>query len=154
MRSGGAAARAAPEADATLPSRGVRIALYSHDTMGIGHMRRNLLIAQRLAEKPVSATILLIAGAREANAFVLPVNVDCLTLPAFGKTAEGSYRPRSLDVSLQRLVDLRARTIASALAAFDPDVLIVDKEPCGALGELRSSLAMMRERKELPEALS
>src|SRR5262245_48905567 len=26
-----------------------RIALYSHDTMGLGHMRRNLLIAQTLA---------------------------------------------------------------------------------------------------------
>ena len=30
----------------------LRIALYSHDTMGIGHMRRNLLIAQTLARGP------------------------------------------------------------------------------------------------------
>jgi predicted glycosyltransferase len=72
-----------------------RIALYSHDTMGIGHLRRNLLIAQVLAGPPGSATILLIAGAREAGAFALPSGVDCLTLPALYKTATGRYESRA-----------------------------------------------------------
>ena len=54
----------------------IRIALYSHDTMGIGHVRRNLLIAQALAAPPLSATVLLIAGVREANEFALPPGVD------------------------------------------------------------------------------
>ena len=30
------------------PHRTVRVALYSHDAMGVGHVRRNLLIAQTL----------------------------------------------------------------------------------------------------------
>ena len=49
-----------------VPSRKLRIALYSHDTMGIGHMRRNALIASAIAGSPRSAAILLVCGAREA----------------------------------------------------------------------------------------
>src|SRR4051794_16660339 len=87
----------------------LRVALYSHDTMGIGHMRRNLLIAQALAAPPVSATVLLIAGAREAAAFTMPPGVDCLTLPSLYKTADGRYQSRALGLSLDELIDLRSR---------------------------------------------
>jgi predicted glycosyltransferase len=117
-----------------------RIALYSHDTMGIGHMRRNLLIAQTLAHAPVPMAILLIAGAHELNAFGVPPGVDCLTLPSLRKGLDGHYKARRLDLSLDELIALRSRTIAAALAAFEPDVLIVDKVPRGALGELDASL--------------
>jgi len=58
------------------PSRTWRVALYSHDTMGLGHLRRNLLIARTLADSPWPMSILMIAGAREASAFALPPGVD------------------------------------------------------------------------------
>jgi predicted glycosyltransferase len=133
-------------ADATTPSRKWRVALYSHDTMGIGHMRRNLLIAQALAGSSLSPSILLIAGAREAGAFPLPPGVDCLTVPSLAKEGDGRYYPRDLDLSLQTLIELRAGTIRAALGAFDPHVLVVDKVPRGALGELDGALAALRAR--------
>ncbi|MGK7958735.1 MAG: glycosyltransferase, partial [Crocosphaera sp.] len=40
----------------------LRIAFYSHDTMGLGHKRRNLLIAQSLAHSPLNTDILVISG--------------------------------------------------------------------------------------------
>lgn len=133
-----------------LPARpsttGPRVALYSHDTMGVGHVRRNLLIAQALDEPPVSATVLLIAGAKEANGFALPPGADCLTLPALHKTADGAYRSRALGLSLPELTALRARAITAALRAFDPDVLVVDKEPLGAVGELGPALRALAAR--------
>src|ERR671937_882218 len=49
-----------------------RIALYSPGMVGIGHMRRNLRIAQALAGSPLEAVILMIAEAREANVLALP----------------------------------------------------------------------------------
>src|SRR5215831_4362720 len=76
-----------------------RIALYSHDTMGVGHMRRNLLIAAALARLRSPAVILLIAGAREVNAFGVPPGVDCLSLPALRKEGNGQYQARHLDLS-------------------------------------------------------
>jgi predicted glycosyltransferase len=121
-----------------------RVVLYSHDTMGIGHMRRNILIAQTLAGPPTSAAVLLIAGAREASNFTLAPNVDCLTLPALRKVDNGHYASRKLRMSLGELIRLRAETIAAAVRAFRPDVLIADKEPRGALGELQPTLDWLR----------
>jgi predicted glycosyltransferase len=121
-----------------------RIALYSHDTMGIGHMRRNLLIAEALSGGPCPAVILLIAGACEVNAFQLPPAVDCLSLPAFYKEGNGQYRARRLEISLDELLSLRAHTIAATLNAFAPDLLIVDKVPRGAMNELDPSLENLR----------
>lgn len=123
-----------------------RIALYSHDTMGIGHVRRNLLIARALAGAGQGLTILLVAGAREASVFELPPGVGCLTLPSLCKQTDGCYRSRHLRLSLQQATALRSRTILAALDEFAPDVLIADKVPRGVSGELDATLQMLRRR--------
>lgn len=125
------------------PTRKRRVALYSHDTMGIGHMRRNLLIAQALSRGPTPPVILLIAGAREINAFGVPEGADCLSLPALHKGGNGDYQPRHLDISLAEMAALRGHSIAAALEAFAPDVLIVDKVPRGAVNELDRALTSL-----------
>jgi predicted glycosyltransferase len=121
-------------------SRQLRLALYSHDTVGIGHMRRNLLIAQTMASSSVPATMLVVAGAREACAFSLPPRTDCLTMPSYHKEPNGQYQSRHLDIVFDDLVAIRAKTIAAALEAFAPDVLLVDKVPRGACRELEPAL--------------
>lgn len=121
-----------------------RIVLYSHDTMGLGHMRRNLLIAQALSRAPLHATVLMIAGTRRATAFALPPSVDTLCLPALHKGADGQYSSRRLNMSLPNLIALRASTIRVALEAFEPDVLIVDNVPRGAQRELDPTLEFLR----------
>jgi len=122
------------------PFRRPRVVLYSHDTMGLGHMRRNLLIAQTLAGGDLGATVLLVCGAVQASALVLPPGVDCVTLPALRKDQTGAYDARRLDLSLASLIDLRSRTIRAAVDAFRPDLLIADNVPRGALGELEPTL--------------
>jgi predicted glycosyltransferase len=126
--------------------RAPRIALYSHDTQGLGHIRRNLLISRALTRGGARPIILLLSGLREASAFEMPSGVDCLTLPSLGKDVTGAYFPRSLDVSMDELIRFRARSISTALASFRPDVLIVDKVPCGIFGELMPSLALLQRR--------
>ena len=112
--------------------------------MGLGHMRRNLLIAQFLTAAGVEATILMICGAYEAGAFLLPPGVDCVTLPALHKEINGSYSSRRLSLTLRDLVALRARTVQAALEAFRPHLLVVDNVPRGALGELEPALKSLR----------
>jgi predicted glycosyltransferase len=112
--------------------------------MGLGHVRRNLLIARVLARPPLEATVLLIAGARRATAFPLPPGADCLTLPALRKEQDGTYRARRLGVSLRNLIALRAAAIRSAVLTFDPDVFIVDNVPRGAVRELDAVLEDVR----------
>ena len=112
--------------------------------MGLGHMRRNLLIAQAIMRANPTTAILMLAGAREAGSLRLPPGVDCLTLPALGKDGRGSLRARHLDLPLPELSRLRSTVLASALEAFEPDVLIADKVPRGALGELVPALESLR----------
>jgi predicted glycosyltransferase len=129
-----------PSLRVSSPSRRPRVVVYSHDTMGLGHMRRNLLIAQTLARGELGATVLLVCGAVQASSFVVPAGVDCVTLPALRKDRTGAYDARRLDISLAGLIDLRSRIIRAAVDAFQPDLLIADNVPRGALGELEPTL--------------
>jgi len=124
-------------------ARRPRIALYSHDTQGLGHVRRNLGIAGALAASELSPEILLLSGTPYARAFDLPPRTDCLILPSLRKSLDGSYAGR-LDTEV--LIPVRAQAIAGALEAFRPDLLVVDKVPRGAFGELESALQLHRSR--------
>lgn len=121
----------------------LRVALYSHDTMGLGHIRRNLLIARALTAEPMNASVLMITGIRQAAAFAAPPTVDFLTLPAYHKDRGGEYRSRSLALSAAALAKLRAEAIRATLANFSPDVFIVDNVPKGALDELVPALDLL-----------
>lgn len=123
---------------------GPRIALYSHDTMGLGHIRRNQLIAKALAAPPLRASVLLITGVREAGAFPVPHGIDSISLPAYCKEADGSYGARSLDIGVAHLSRLRSDLIDMALRSFAPDLFIADNVPLGALSELAPALKRMR----------
>ncbi len=123
-----------------------RVAFYSHDTMGMGHLRRNLLIASSLAGSSVQAEALLIAGAREAAFFAEQAGLDCITLPSLSKNIEGRYSGKHFSWSLSEMTELRSRVIASALLGFKPDVLIVDKVPQGIGDELKRTLKLIRHR--------
>ena len=121
-----------------------RIALYSHDSQGLGHVRRNLAIASALAEADPTVQILLLTGAPGAASLPVPPGADFLTLPAIAKAPDGTYRARTLASSFDAIIELRSRILQAALAAFDPDLLIVDKVPRGAAGELEPALACLR----------
>ena len=121
-----------------------RVALYSHDTMGLGHMRRNLLIAAALRRTELRPDLLLITGAITAGAFAVPPGVDCLTLPSICKKSDGHYHARRLNLPLREIVALRAHIMRATLRAFAPEVLIVDNVPRGAARELDSVLADLR----------
>lgn len=126
----------------------LRVVLYSHDTMGLGHVRRNLLIAQALADSHLKVNVMLITGTRAASAFTMPPGVDCLTLPSLYKESDGQYRSRHLNINLKDITDLRAKTILGATQAFKPDVMIVDNVPRGAVKELDPTLEYLRKNNQ------
>src|SRR5258708_4302194 len=129
--------------DFTMGLSGCRIALYSPGIVGLGHMRRSLLISQVLAAQ--GATILFLAESRHAGAFPMPHGIDCLTLPALSRKPDG-IRARYWEVPLPEILHLRQSTIQAALESFRPDVLIVDKLPRGVLRELDPSLELLHKK--------
>lgn len=132
--------------EASAPERPLRVALYSHDTQGLGHIRRNLAIAGSFAQSKVAPTTLLVAGIGAAGSFQPPEGADLLVLPAVGKDKAGHYRARGLRLPLDQTIRLRAQTIRAALAGFAPDILIVDKVPAGLQNELLPTLRLLHRR--------
>ena len=126
------------------------IALYSHDSVGLGHARRNRALAHSLARhlpaltgNPVRG--LLVAGHPDAGRDRLPEGWDWLILPGLTRGRDG-WTPRGLGLDAHALRDLRSGVITAALEALDPDLFIVDRHPFGIDGELLPVLETLRGR--------
>lgn len=118
----------------------LRVVLYSHDTMGLGHIRRNLKIAHALSTSRLQTDILIVTGAHEANNFALPPGVDTLVLPSLYKEKNGQYRAHRLNMTFDEIIALRTQILSAAINTYQPDVFIVDRVPRGVSGELDNIL--------------
>ncbi|HET6203012.1 MAG TPA: glycosyltransferase [Planctomycetota bacterium] len=125
---------------------GPRIFLYSHDTYGLGHFRRNLLLARAIARGIPDASVLCATGSPRSHSFPLPPNFDYLKLPSTTKDGKGGYRARTLGLTLPEIARLRARLLREAMISFRPDLVLVDHAPLGMEGELRPALRALRRR--------
>jgi predicted glycosyltransferase len=122
------------------------VAFYSHDTLGLGHTRRNILLAAAMVTEHPATDVLLLTGSPEATVLPLPPSTEVLTLPTLCKHLDGRYAPRVLSGSLEDLLHMRSMLVDTALAAFDPDLLVVDKVARGVQGELDRALGNLRDR--------
>lgn len=130
--------------DQAPPARVRRVALYSHDTQGLGHVRRNIALAAALVAADPATNVLLLTGAPEATALPLPPRTEVLTLPALAKDVHGAYASRVLDAPLADVLGLRTSVMTAALVSFRPDLLVVDKVARGVGGELDTVLRDVR----------
>ena len=131
--------------------RELRVALYSHDSVGLGHTRRNLAIAQALADRLPALTGrtvsgLLITGERAAPSFRAPRGFDWVVMPGIRKGRD-CYEPRTLAVQPDRVLDIRSAVISAALTSFRPHIVIVDRHAFGVDGELSEPLRALRAAK-------
>jgi len=122
----------------------LRVQFHSHDSFGLGHLRRTLTLAGALARQVPSAEILITTGSPCATHFALPVGVEIVKLPSVSKDAKGSYVPRSLGGDLASLVRLRRALLSEVQRSFNPDVLVVDHQVLGLGDELQDVLAATR----------
>ncbi len=113
-----------------------RFLLYSHDTYGLGHLRRTTHVATGLVDADLTCEVLIVTGSPQAHAFPLPDRVDTVKLPCATKDAGGGYSPRTLSGGIGALRQLRSEIIAGTTLAFEPDVIVVDHAPIGMAGEL------------------
>lgn len=121
-----------------------RYLLYSHDGVGLGHTCRNLAIARALTKADPDATVLLATGSDDACQMGIPERVEILKLPSLRKVANDAYASRRLLVSPATIHRIRADLLRSVVGGLQPDVILVDKHPLGAGGELREALELNR----------
>jgi predicted glycosyltransferase len=126
--------------------RDARILMYSHDTFGLGHIRRCMTIANHLVETFHGAHVLIISGATIAGAFDYRSRVDYVKIPSVIKLRNGDYTSMDEHINLEETLEMRQAIIRQTAESFQPDIFIVDKEPLGLRREVEDTLVYLKSR--------
>jgi predicted glycosyltransferase len=123
-----------------------RILIYSHDSFGLGHLRRCRSIAHSLVSRFKGVSVLILSGSPIIGSFDFKARVDFVRIPGVIKLRDGEYTSLGLHIDLEQTLSMRESIIYHTAASFKPDIFIVDKEPTGLQGEVVSTLTMLRDR--------
>jgi predicted glycosyltransferase len=127
-------------------SASARVLIYSHDTFGLGHLRRCRAIAHALVEHNKDISVLIVTGSPIIGSFDFRARVDFVRVPGVIKLRNGDYTSLSLHIDTQQTLAMRSSIIHHVAEIFDPDLFIVDKEPLGLRGEVEESLHLLKAR--------
>jgi predicted glycosyltransferase len=125
---------------------GPRVLIYSHDTMGLGHLRRCRAIAHALVERNKDMSVLILSGSPIIGSFDFKARVDFVRMPGVIKLRNGEYTSLNLHIDITEMLKIRASIIKHTAEAFKPDLFLVDKEPLGLRGEVTETLQMLKAR--------
>ncbi len=123
----------------------IRILMYSHDTFGLGHLRRCRTIAHAIVEQFKGVSVLIISGSQIAGAFDFRARVDFVKIPSVIKLYNGEYDSIGEYIDIDDILEMRKLIIQRTAEVFQPDIFIADKEPLGLRGELEPTLNMFKE---------
>ena len=123
-----------------------RVLIYSHDSFGLGHLRRCRAIAHSLVGADPGLSIVILSGSPIIGSFDFRSRVDFVRVPGVIKLRNGEYVSLSLHIDIEETLAMRSSIIRHTADIFDPDLLIVDKEPLGLRGEVRETLALLHRR--------
>ncbi len=121
-----------------------RILMYSHDTFGLGHLRRCRTIAHSLVQDYRGLMVLIISGSQIAGAFDYRARVDFVKIPSVIKLRNGEYSSLAEHIDVADTIKMRRSIIRHTAETFEPDIFIVDKEPMGLRGEVEETLADLK----------
>ncbi len=126
--------------------QGTRLLIYSHDSFGLGHLRRCRTIAHHLVDQFRNLSVLILSGSPIIGSFDFRARVDFVRVPGVIKLKNGEYLPQTLRLGIDHTLEIRRSIIHHTAAVFEPDLFLVDKEPLGLRGEVRSTLEMLKAR--------
>ncbi len=123
-----------------------RVLMYSHDTFGLGHLRRCRAIAHSLVDAEAKITVLILTGSPIIGSFDFRARVDFVRIPGVIKLRNGDYTSLQLHIDTEETLALRESIIRHTADMFDPDLFIVDKEPLGLRNEVEETLWMLKSK--------
>ena len=118
------------------------ILMYSHDTYGLGHIRRTMAIAAHLLGPRIN--ILILTGSPIAGRFSFPEQIDFVRIPGMIKKTSEEYLPLSIKINARHALDIRKNIITATAKTFQPQLFIVDKEPLGLRKEVLPTLKWLQ----------
>ncbi|MFD1694790.1 glycosyltransferase family protein [Roseibium aestuarii] len=121
-----------------------KILIYSHDSFGLGHLRRCRAIAHSLVGEFEDMSVLILSGSPIIGSFEFRSRVDFVRIPGVIKLRNGEYTPLSLRLNIDHTLAIRSSIIEHTAKVFEPDIFIVDKEPLGLRGEVLPTLEALK----------
>ncbi|MFD2263146.1 glycosyltransferase family protein [Lacibacterium aquatile] len=121
-----------------------RLLIYSHDSFGLGHLRRCRSIAQSLVQKNPDLNVLILSGLPLIASYMFDERVSFRLVPGIIKTQDGDYQAISKEADIRDVIEARSRVILETAKEFKPDVFLVDKEPLGVRGEVLDTLDYLK----------
>ena len=118
------------------------ILMYSHDTYGLGHIRRTMAIASHLLQGNIN--ILILTGSPIVGRFSFPDQIDFVRIPGMIKKTNEEYLPLSIKIDSRHVLNIRKNIITATAKAFKPHLFIVDKEPLGLQKEVLPTLKWLK----------
>lgn len=125
---------------------GRRLLIYSHDSFGLGHLRRCRAIAHDLVDRYPNLSVLILSGSPIIGSFDFKSRVDFVRVPGVIKLKNGDYTSLKLNLNLSKTLEIRQSIITHTASTFDPDMFLVDKEPLGLRGEVEETLELLTKR--------
>ena len=98
-----------------------RVLIYSHDTFGLGHLRRCRAIAHSLVEANPALSVLILSGSPIIGSFDFRSRVDFVRVPGVIKLRNGEYVSLSLHIDIEETLAMRSSIIRHTAAIFDPE---------------------------------
>jgi predicted glycosyltransferase len=120
-----------------------RVAICTDEGVGLGHVRQSLAIAEAVSSLRPRPAVLVLSSSAEVSRLPRPDGCDVLHLPG------PAFRPgRDAAVPLhgrapRQLRALPAKIARTALTAFSPDLLVVNRHPLELGPELEGTLTSL-----------
>jgi predicted glycosyltransferase len=115
----------------------------SHDGFGLGHVHRNVVIAEALQRVDPEAQITLTTGLDRGLEIVSRPGIELVRMPPLIKCGNGSYSGGT--VAFDDAVRERVAIFLEQVEQIRPHVVVVDRHPYGVGGELRPGIERARE---------
>ena len=137
----------------------MRSVLFCNEMMGLGDLRRALVVASSLVSSHEGSAALVVTGSRALGAMRVPAGVDVMKLPTAAVDANSAWRastvrpPATLAMAATDIQELRAQLSLAAVRSLRPDVVLVDYSPLGRDGDLLPTLEWLRAESECTAVL-
>jgi predicted glycosyltransferase len=122
----------------------MRLMVYSHDTFGLGNIRRMLAICNHLHKAVEGLSILIVSGSPMLQSFRVAAGIDYVKLPCLKRSETGELGVKFLPMPADEIIRLRRELLLATVVSFQPDIVLVDKKPDGLAGELEPALRHIR----------
>jgi predicted glycosyltransferase len=104
----------------------LRIAIYSQDGLGLGHMRRSCSIAWEIYRVRSEASIVTFSDPQSSQFFPISPSHDLIKLSSIVKAGHGNWQANHLCMPYPDILQLRQQLISDALLTNAPDIFWAD----------------------------